>query len=315
MEKIKEAIMKSEYFTIIEITEGVYAVIEKEHETGSNAGIIDLGDFTVIFDTFLNIDAAKELKQISEKLTGKAASFVINSHSHTDHIIGNNLFKDNAVIISSEFTREEIERFKKEFQVEKKQYSERIKEIYNIIDMKKDKTEIADLENELLFLRNLVKDNITIELPNFSISREIILHGSKRSLYLKVYDAAHSKGDIIVYLPDDKICFMGDLLSAEGHPWLGSGNPEKLKTILEELCKCNIEHFVPGHGRLATIKDVLLQIQYIDEILKLIQGKESINEKDYSIDELSPVFSQWRSLSFAWNIKFLLDRKKERKRI
>lgn len=314
MEKLKEINIQSQYFTIIEMAEGVYAVIEKEKTTGSNAGIIDLGDHTVIFDTFLNIDAARELKQISEKLTGKIASFVINSHSHTDHIIGNSLYSDNAVIVSSELTREEIEKAKEEFQIEKAQYPVRIKEIENVINTKEDKTEIADFNNELLFLRNLVKDDVVIEVPNLTFKREITLHGSKRSLYLTAYDAAHSKGDVIAYLPNDKVCFAGDLLFAESHPWLGSGNPEKLKSILEELHNYNIEYFVPGHGRLSTKNEVLLQIQYINEVLQLVQRKNSLDEKDYSLNDISPVFRQWNSLCFSWNIKFLLERIKNEKK-
>lgn len=47
----------SENFSVLELTEGVYAAIEKGNNTGSNAGIIDLGNYTVVFDTFLNIDA------------------------------------------------------------------------------------------------------------------------------------------------------------------------------------------------------------------------------------------------------------------
>lgn len=310
MEELKELKMDSQYFSIMELAEGVYAVIEREKMTGSNAGIIDLGNHTIIFDTFLNIDAARELRQISEKLTGKVASFVINSHSHTDHIIGNSLFSNSAVIISSEFTRKEIEKSKEEFSIEKGQYPERIKEIEDMMSTKEDQTEIANLNNELLFLRNLVKNNVDIVVPNVSIHNKIILHGSKRNLHITAYNAAHSKGDVIAYLPEEKICFTGDILFAESHPWLGDGNPEELKNILEELINYGIEYFVPGHGRLSTQNDVLLQIQYIDEILQLVQRKNSLDEKDYSLDDLSPIFRQWRSLCFSWNIRFLLERMK-----
>lgn len=304
MENIKH---DSQYFTVIELAEGVYAAIEKEKNTGSNAGFIDLGNYTVIFDTFLNVDASLELKRISEELTGKEAGFVINSHSHTDHIVGNYIYPDKTKLISSNKVREILIEVEKEFELEKGQYRARIEEIEKCINDKKG-IELDDLNNELLFLRNLVKPGIRIRVPDLTTEKEMMLHGSKRSLHLFTYESAHSAGDMIAYLPEDKICFMGDLLFAESHPWLGSGNPEKFINILEEISNYDIKHFVPGHGRLSSKDDVLLQIQYINEILQLVKTKKSVDENDYSIDELSPIFRDWRSLCFSWNIKSLIER-------
>lgn len=308
MEKLKNINVDSQFFTVTGLTEGVYAVIEKEKGTGSNAGIIDLGNHTVIFDTFLNIDAARELKQISKRLTGKDASFVINSHSHADHIVGNCLFSDSAAIISSKIVRDKIEKSGEEFEKEKVEYEPRIKEIENILNTGENNNEILDLDNELFYLKNFVKPEVSFKTPDLAFEKEIILYGSKRNLHLTAYDAAHSPGDVIAYLPDDNICFMGDLLFAERHPWLGAGNPERLKSILEELLSYNIEYFVPGHGCLSTKKDVLLEIQYINEILQLIETKKSLDVKDYSPNDLSPVFKEWTSLCFSWNVNSLLKR-------
>lgn len=299
---------ESENFSILELTDGVFAAIEKGKNAGSNAGIIDLGNYTVVFDTFLNIDASMELKRASEKLTGREASFVINSHSHTDHIIGNCLFKDNTVIISSKKVREMLEVTKREFQNEKHEYEPRLQEVETLINKTENSVELENLKNEMLFLKNLVKPGIEIKMPDLTIEKEIVLHGSKRSLQLLPYDIAHSPGDIVAYLPDDKICFMGDLLFSESHPWFGGGNPEKLINALKEILQFDIKYFVPGHGRLSSKDDVLLEQQYIKEIIQLVETKKSLNEEDYHIHELSPLFKEWRSLCFKWNINYLIER-------
>lgn len=305
MDKVK---FSSENFSILELTDGVYAAIEKGENTGSNAGIIDLGNYTVVFDTFLNIDASKELKRTCKILTGRDASFIINSHSHTDHIIGNCIFKDNAVIISSKKVREMLEVSRREFESEKHQYNSRVEEIERLINTTEDSLELANLKNELLFLKNLVKAGIEIRLPDLTIDKKIVLHGSKRSLQLIPYDIAHSPGDIVAYLPEDKVCFMGDLLFTESHPWVGSGDSVKLMNALEEILQFNIEYYVPGHGRLSSKKDVHLEMQYINEIIQLVERKKNIDEKDYYVDELSSVFKGWKSLCFSWNIKYLIER-------
>src|SRR3954465_13557310 len=76
----------SNHFTIHKLSEGVWAAINNDHYGHAicNAGIVDLGDRTVIFDPFMNIDGAADLKAIARELTGKEASIIINSHYHND---------------------------------------------------------------------------------------------------------------------------------------------------------------------------------------------------------------------------------------
>lgn len=311
MEETKKIELETPYFTLYELAEGVYAAIEKENNAGSNAGIIDLGDRTVVFDTFLNIDAARELKKASEMLTRRKASYVINSHSHTDHFVGNCLFPEASAIISTDTARDIIVFANQEFEKEKDQYSPRIKEIYAALKAGVSGNEKSDLNNELQFLESLVKPGVELHAPNATIKSEMILHGSKRSLHLKSFDKAHSPGDMIAYLPDDKICFMGDLLSNHGHAWLGSGSPEQFIEALEEILRYEISDYVPGHGALSGREDVLAQIQYINEMLHLVKKKNSMDVGDYSVNDLSPMFREWRSLCFTWNINFLIERMKK----
>ena len=308
MIKVKEVNFKTENFSLLEIAEGVYAAIEKGDNTGSNAGFIDLGNYTVVFDTFLNIDASRELMEASEQFTGRKASFVINSHSHTDHIVGNSLFPASTVVISSKKVREMIEFTGSAFEKEKDEYKPRIIEVEGLLNTVLDDRELKNLNNELNFLRNLVKPGVKIRVPDLTFESEVVIHGSKRSLKLVQCDIAHSPGDLWGYIPEEKICFAGDLLFADYQPWFGSGNPEKLIETLEELLKYDIECIVPGHGRLSTKEDILLQIQYLKEMLHLVEGKKSNNLEDYSVEELSPVFRQWRGLCFHWNIRYLINR-------
>jgi alkyl sulfatase BDS1-like metallo-beta-lactamase superfamily hydrolase len=62
---------KSKHFTIQKLADGVYVVIAKNGGYAiCNAGIIDLGDATLIFDPFMTPEAAEDLKKASELLTG-----------------------------------------------------------------------------------------------------------------------------------------------------------------------------------------------------------------------------------------------------
>ena len=84
--------------------DGIYAAIAKEG-TGAvaNTGFMDLGDQTLIFDTFNTPQAAEELRRMAENYCPHPITYVINSHWHGDHIRGNQIFKDK-IILSSDVT-------------------------------------------------------------------------------------------------------------------------------------------------------------------------------------------------------------------
>ena len=57
-----ENLSKSRYYSLQRLDEGVYAALAVEDGPAiCNAGVIDLGDRTLVFDTFLNPPAAAEL--------------------------------------------------------------------------------------------------------------------------------------------------------------------------------------------------------------------------------------------------------------
>jgi glyoxylase-like metal-dependent hydrolase (beta-lactamase superfamily II) len=103
-------INKSKNFRIEKLSEGIYVAI---HTPGGyaicNAGIVYLGEETIIIDTSLSPEVAADLLKVSKELTGNPVKYIINSHYHNDHTRGNQVFKPAAIIISKLFTHNLIE--------------------------------------------------------------------------------------------------------------------------------------------------------------------------------------------------------------
>ena len=99
------ATLASEHFDIESLAEGVYAAMASPSGAAySNAGIIDLGDSTLVFDTFDAPQAGEDLKHAADALTGRPATYVINSHFHADHWLGNQAFDPQTPIIATHRT-------------------------------------------------------------------------------------------------------------------------------------------------------------------------------------------------------------------
>src|SRR5882724_3560786 len=97
----------SKHFNLKQLAPGIWAAIQNDNYGHAicNAGIVDLGDKTVVFDPFMTPEAARDLKETAEYLTGRKVTLVIDSHYHNDHIRGNQVFVPGANIISTEWTR------------------------------------------------------------------------------------------------------------------------------------------------------------------------------------------------------------------
>jgi cyclase len=91
--KIREPATR--HFKIEKLAESVYAAIHNDSGGYAvcNAGIIDLGNKTVVLDPFISPMAARDLKRQAEYLTGRPVSLVLNLDLHYDHTYGNQAFK------------------------------------------------------------------------------------------------------------------------------------------------------------------------------------------------------------------------------
>lgn len=96
---VKMKIVETDFFILYSLDDGIYAAISKPGQGAwSNAGIVDLGDEILVFDSFTTPSAGYELRKQAEEITGKNVKYLINSHYHGDHVFGNQAFMDTAII-------------------------------------------------------------------------------------------------------------------------------------------------------------------------------------------------------------------------
>ncbi len=229
---------ESKHFQIERLADGVYAAVASEQGYAScNAGIIDIGDRTIIFDTFLTPEAARDLLKTAEQLTSNKITHVVNSHEHNDHIRGNQIFDSNVDIISTALTREAIARNEPEnIKSEKETILKEIIDAQSRLDAEKDAKRRRELALLISYMQGVSKSHSELKtrLPNITFEHKLTIHGTKRTIELLPL-AGHTFSDVVLYLPKERIAFMGDLLFVNIHPYLASGSPEKWKQSLAEV--------------------------------------------------------------------------------
>ncbi|WP_010676726.1 MBL fold metallo-hydrolase [Bacillus timonensis] len=295
----------STHFTLEKVSSYVYAAVAKKGSGSvANAGFVNLGDQLLIFDTFNTQQASADLKKIAEKITNQSVTWVINSHWHGDHIRGNQTFKESK-IISSEVTYSKMRGF----------HPSRISKQKN--DLQGLSTYIQSLEkqgnlklnDQLHFLREIEKSLPTLELvlPNQTFRRNHTFSGTACRAKLFTLGGGHSFCDACLYIPEEKVIFMGDLLFVNGHPtFFEESNPNQWIQILREVERLDFNVAIPGHGSIGTKQDISNLIDYIAEITTVVSENESLEEI-----EIPSKYKNWGSPEvYHQNIKVLYEMRK-----
>jgi cyclase len=307
---------ESRHFVLHPLSAGVCAAIAENGGSAiCNSGIIDLGGQLIIFDTFLTPQAALDLRRSAMELYGRPPQVVINSHSHNDHIWGNQVFAADAQIISSARTRELIATDgMEEFQWNSAHAAEQLANYQLQFQNSKDEREKQD---SLLWIGEYggiveALPNLTVCLPGITFTSQLKIVGNKLTAELIAFEGAHSGSDTVLNLAQAGIVFMGDLLFVNFHPYLADGDPQLLLKALREISQLDAVCFVPGHGPVGTIADVKLMIEYLEhcnETAHALVETGTANEDRIKELRIPHKFDHWQMSQFyRTNIKFICKR-------
>jgi cyclase len=304
---------KSKHFQVERLADGVYAAVASEQGYAiCNAGIINIGDKTIIFDTFISPKAAKDLLNAAKQLTSHKAACVVNSHHHEDHIRGNQVFPPDVDIISTTWTRDAIARYEpEEISWEKENLPKQIMDAQQKLDVEKDPKRRRELAFTIVYYRAMIESHpqLKTRLPNLTFEHKLVIHGTQRTAELLPF-AGHTGSDVVLYLPEEKIAFMSDLLFINIHPYLPSGSPADWKQSLSKIEALGIQTAVPGHGPVGHSADLSVMAQYIQSLENIATNmvKSGKSEEEVSLQPIPSPFETWQSFFdnfFYSNLKFL----------
>ncbi len=303
-------------FTVTKLSEGVYACINKPGGKAiSNSGIVDNGEATIIFDTFLSPDAAEELISLVQEMKLSPVKYVINSHFDNDHVRGNQSFQAEVKILSTKRTAELIAEEEPKAIAAEKIYAKKQFEYFDSLDraFRGDTASSEYLTIKLMkpYFEELSLSHVKIRtrLPDTYVMNETILDGSKRKVTLIDKGKGHTESDLIMYLPDEKILFAGDLVFNKAHPYLGYGFTEDLKARLTELELMEPRIVVPGHGDPGGVETIRSTREYIEDMERIAEELINAGITPDVIDTIKvpEKYSDWIVANFFHlNLRYML---------
>jgi glyoxylase-like metal-dependent hydrolase (beta-lactamase superfamily II) len=286
-------------FDIIKVAEGVYAAIGQGTAPmliGSNAAIIINEDDVVVVDSHYTPSAARALLAEIKQLTDKPVRYVVNTHWHNDHTQGNqayfNVFPGGAEFISSHLTREDIEKkaipsVKQQLESMPQQLAQAEEQLaagkgpdgQPLTDEQKAQRR-AQLDRQKAYLEEL--RSLEITLPTLTFERSLVLHKAARPIHILFFHGGHTRGDVVVYLPQEKVLVAGDLVTS-GLPFPRDSYPAEWVKTENAIAALDFDQLIPGHGPVQKGKDhVRLLAQIFDSIVQQVRAAA---DKGTSLDD------------------------------
>ena len=242
-------------FDIQPMAGGVYAAIAKpQFLVNCNAGIVVLEDGVLVVDTHSKPSAARALIEQIKTLTDKPVKYVVDTHFHWDHYQGNqaypNAWPGGVEIISSEATRESIQlrgipRVRHEILWVPGEIGRLKADLAKATDAKQRAEIEANIQQSKEYLAELMSKPMI--LPTLTFDRSLILHRPTRTVQVLWLGKGHTDGDVVVYLPKEKIIFAGDLVQGFT-PFMGDSYPYDWIRTLREVEKLDFDYLLGGHG-------------------------------------------------------------------
>ncbi len=229
---------------------GCFAYLQPDGSWGySNAGLVCDGEASLLVDTLFDLPRTRAMLNAMADAAPAAASIdtLVNTHANGDHCYGNELV-GGATIIASKATAEEFSVVPAEVMAQMIRHKDELgpggaflAEVFSAFDF----------------------EGITTTPPNQTFEGELSLQVGDKRVELYEVGPAHTRGDVLVHVPDEGVVFTGDILFIDGTPIMWEGPVQNWIDACDRILALQARAIVPGHGPLTDAAGVKAMQSYL----------------------------------------------------
>jgi len=234
---------------------GAYAWLAPDGSWGwSNAGLVVDGDQSLLVDTLFDLKLTQEMLDAMRDAEPRAARSIgtlVNTHANGDHCHGNQLVA-GAEIIASTASAEEMNELPPEAM------AAMMKQLGD------------DPSPFAAYMRHCFGpfefDDVKHTPPTRTFDRELGLDVGDKHVELIEVGPAHTRGDVLVHVPDDRVVYTGDILFVEGTPIMWAGPVARWIDACRRIESMDVDIVVPGHGPITDRRGAAAVRHYLEHI-------------------------------------------------
>jgi len=195
-------------------------------EGDPNTGIVVGDDAVMVIDTQATPVMAQDVIRRIREVTDKPIRYVLMSHYHAVRVLGASAYRPDHVIAS--------------------------RDTYDLIVERGE----ADMKSEIERFPRLfraVESIPGLTWPTLVFEQRLTLMLGKLQVEIMQLGRGHTKGDTVVWLPQEKVLFSGDLVEFDATPYAGDAYLADWPATLDAIAALAPDKLVPGRG--AALKD------------------------------------------------------------
>ena len=245
-------------------------------EGDPNTGIVIGDDAVMVIDTQATPVMAQDVIRRIRTVTDKPIRYVVLSHYHAVRVLGATGYDPEHIIAS--------------------------RDTYDLIVERGE----ADMKSEIERFPRLfraVESVPGLTWPTIVFEKRMTLMMGKLRVEIMQLGRGHTKGDTVVWLPDDRVLFSGDLVEFDATPYTGDAYLQDWPATLDAIAALEPEKLVPGRGAAlrnpAEVKAGLEGTRaFVTEMFGAVRdgaraGKDLRTVYRETYDRLKPKFGHW----------------------
>jgi cyclase len=214
-----------------EVGDGCFAYVQGDGSWGwSNAGLVTADGASLLVDTLFDLHLTQAmLDAMAPHIASAPIGTVVNTHANGDHCYGNQLVGD-AQIVASAAAAAEMSDVPPAM----------------LAALVAAPGEVGELFGS--FFGAFDFEGIELRLPDRTFEHRLELDVGGRTVELIEVGPAHTRGDVLAFVPDAATMFTGDILFIGGTPIVWAGPLSNWVAACDLILGMDVDVVVPGHG-------------------------------------------------------------------
>ena len=257
---------------VTQLAEGVYEIEHQDALDGFASGnttvVIGERQVLVVDSGFLPSAAREDIAQIRQ-WTDKPVSFLLNTHFHNDHNLGNRAYMDAfpaLTIIAHVETKRDMDMFGPGSESREEKGTAFLQRMLDTGKTKDGRPltadEKAEVKNALAQRIPVMEElkKINFQSATLTFDNDFAIDLGNREVQIKFLGRGNTAGDAVAYLPKEKIVAAGDLV-VKPIPYIYDGYPSEWVQTMQNLTQLEADTIIPGHGPVLRDKAYLFLVR------------------------------------------------------
>lgn len=265
--------LKAKEISFTQLADNVFAYTA---EGDPNTGVIIGDEAVMVVDTQATPVMAADVLRKIRSVTDKPVKYIFLTHYHAVRVLGASAYGADHIVSSQDTYDLIVERGEADFKSEYERFPRLFQDVDSIPGL---------------------------TWPNITFKGEMRIWLGETEVRLLQLGRGHTKGDSVVWLPEERVLFSGDLVEYGATPYMGDGYLEEWPKTLDRLVALEPRRLVPGRGdALTTPESIDAAITDTREFVSAMYcsvregrkaGKDLRTIYRETYDVLKPRYGQW----------------------